>query len=154
MGGETSFPLFFPLIFLSVPLLSLSRTLYPELKEQLKELRKHLVESTNEMAPLKVWQMQGGRDFIFSLPLFSCIKTTVTTVIISFSPTIFHFLSLCVSDLSFQTAARILAAPSSDALSVMRDLSQNFPTKARYTHTHTHTHTEHKHIFLISLCSV
>uniref|UniRef100_A0A671YK67 UDP-glucose ceramide glucosyltransferase-like 1 n=1 Tax=Sparus aurata TaxID=8175 RepID=A0A671YK67_SPAAU len=36
------------------------KTLYPELKEQLKELRKHLVESTNEMAPLKVWEMQGG----------------------------------------------------------------------------------------------
>lgn len=35
------------------------RTIYPELKEQLKELRKHLIESTNEMAPLKVWQMQG-----------------------------------------------------------------------------------------------
>ncbi|KAM8834331.1 UDP-glucose:glycoprotein glucosyltransferase 1 isoform 1-T1 [Synchiropus picturatus] len=68
------------------------KTLYPELKEQLKELRKHLVESTNEMAPLKVWQMQ---------------------------------------DLSFQTAARILAAPSAEALNVMRDLSQNFPTKAR-----------------------
>ncbi|XP_016329532.1 UDP-glucose:glycoprotein glucosyltransferase 1-like [Sinocyclocheilus anshuiensis] len=68
------------------------KTIYPELKEQLKELRKHLIESTNEMAPLKVWQMQ---------------------------------------DLSFQTAARILAAPSVDALNVMRDLSQNFPTKAR-----------------------
>ncbi|KAG1934951.1 UDP-glucose:glycoprotein glucosyltransferase 1 isoform X1 [Pimephales promelas] len=68
------------------------KTIYPELKEQLKELRNHLVESTNEMAPLKVWQMQ---------------------------------------DLSFQTAARILAAPSVDALNVMKDLSQNFPTKAR-----------------------
>uniref|UniRef100_A0A8D3E7J9 UDP-glucose ceramide glucosyltransferase-like 1 n=1 Tax=Scophthalmus maximus TaxID=52904 RepID=A0A8D3E7J9_SCOMX len=68
------------------------KTLYPDIKEQLKELRKHLVESTNEMAPLKVWQMQ---------------------------------------DLSFQTAARILAAPAVEALSVMRDLSQNFPTKAR-----------------------
>ncbi|XP_028995907.1 UDP-glucose:glycoprotein glucosyltransferase 1 isoform X2 [Betta splendens] len=68
------------------------KALYPELKEQLKELRKHLVESTNEMAPLKVWQMQ---------------------------------------DLSFQTAARILAAPAVDALNVMKDLSQNFPTKAR-----------------------
>ncbi|XP_068608113.1 UDP-glucose:glycoprotein glucosyltransferase 1 [Brachionichthys hirsutus] len=67
------------------------KTLYPELKEQLKELRKHLVESTNEMAPLKVWQMQ---------------------------------------DLSFQTAARILSAPPVDALNVMKDLSQNFPTKA------------------------
>lgn len=34
-------------------------------------------------------------------------------------------------DLSFQTAARILAAPAVDALNVMKDLSQNFPTKAR-----------------------
>ncbi|CAH2246338.1 UDP-glucose:glyco glucosyltransferase 1 isoform X2 [Pelobates cultripes] len=68
------------------------RQIYPELKEQLKELRKHLVESTNEMSPLKVWELQ---------------------------------------DLSFQTAARILAAPSSEALLVLKDLSQNFPTKAR-----------------------
>ncbi|XP_069752683.1 UDP-glucose:glycoprotein glucosyltransferase 1 isoform X2 [Narcine bancroftii] len=68
------------------------KQLYPEIKEHLKELRKHLIESTNEMAPLKVWQLQ---------------------------------------DLSFQTAARILAAPTDDALMVMRDLSQNFPTKAR-----------------------
>lgn len=35
-------------------------------------------------------------------------------------------------DLSFQTAARILAAPAVEALNVMKDLSQNFPTKARY----------------------
>lgn len=34
------------------------------------------------------------------------------------------------TDLSFQTAARILAASSVDALYVMRDLSQNFPTEA------------------------
>ncbi|XP_060690892.1 UDP-glucose:glycoprotein glucosyltransferase 1 isoform X2 [Hemiscyllium ocellatum] len=68
------------------------KQLYPEIKEQLQELRKHLIESTNEMAPLKVWQLQ---------------------------------------DLSFQAAARILAAPTDDALMVMRDLSQNFPTKAR-----------------------
>uniref|UniRef100_A0A5F9C6B1 UDP-glucose:glycoprotein glucosyltransferase 1 n=1 Tax=Oryctolagus cuniculus TaxID=9986 RepID=A0A5F9C6B1_RABIT len=68
------------------------RDLHPDLSGQLKELRKHLVESTNEMAPLKVWQLQ---------------------------------------DLSFQTAARILAAPVELALVVMKDLSQNFPTKAR-----------------------
>ncbi|XP_040835082.1 UDP-glucose:glycoprotein glucosyltransferase 1 isoform X2 [Ochotona curzoniae] len=68
------------------------RDLHPDLSVQLKELRKHLVESTNEMAPLKVWQLQ---------------------------------------DLSFQTAARILAAPVELALVVMKDLSQNFPTKAR-----------------------
>ncbi|GCB68837.1 hypothetical protein scyTo_0013882 [Scyliorhinus torazame] len=76
----------------SVCIKQTGRQLYPEIQEQLKELRKHLVESTNEMAPLKVWQLQ---------------------------------------DLSFQTAARILAAPTNDALMVMRDLSQNFPTKAR-----------------------
>uniref|UniRef100_A0A2K6P8Y8 UDP-glucose ceramide glucosyltransferase-like 1 n=2 Tax=Rhinopithecus roxellana TaxID=61622 RepID=A0A2K6P8Y8_RHIRO len=68
------------------------RDLHPDLEGQLKELRKHLVESTNEMAPLKVWQLQ---------------------------------------DLSFQTAARILASPVELALVVMKDLSQNFPTKAR-----------------------
>ncbi|XP_038608579.1 UDP-glucose:glycoprotein glucosyltransferase 1 [Tachyglossus aculeatus] len=68
------------------------RQLHPDLKDQLKELRKHLVESTNEMAPLKVWQLQ---------------------------------------DLSFQTAARILTAPPEIALVVLKDLSQNFPTKAR-----------------------
>ncbi|OWJ99915.1 hypothetical protein Celaphus_00015675, partial [Cervus elaphus hippelaphus] len=67
------------------------RDLHPDLKGQLKELRKHLVESTNEMAPLKVWQLQ---------------------------------------DLSFQAAARILAAPVELALVIMKDLSQNFPTKA------------------------
>ncbi|KAL8187543.1 UNVERIFIED_CONTAM: UDP-glucose:glycoprotein glucosyltransferase 1, partial [Gekko kuhli] len=68
------------------------RQLYPTLQEELKEFRKYLVESTNEMAPLKVWQLQ---------------------------------------DLSFQTAARILTVPTVDTLMVMKDLSQNFPTKAR-----------------------
>ncbi|XP_017278228.1 UDP-glucose:glycoprotein glucosyltransferase 2 isoform X3 [Kryptolebias marmoratus] len=65
---------------------------HPELQEQLGELRKHLLESTNDMAPLKVWEMQ---------------------------------------DLSFQAAARIMSVPKFDALKVMRDLSQNFPSKAR-----------------------
>ncbi|XP_041856993.1 UDP-glucose:glycoprotein glucosyltransferase 2 isoform X2 [Melanotaenia boesemani] len=64
----------------------------PELQEQLGELRKHLLESIDEMAPLKVWEMQ---------------------------------------DLSFQAAARIMSVPKFDALKVMRDLSQNFPSKAR-----------------------
>ncbi|XP_078077778.1 UDP-glucose:glycoprotein glucosyltransferase 1 isoform X2 [Mustelus asterias] len=35
------------------------------------------------------------------------------------------------SDLSFQTATRIVSTPVHDALKSMRDLSQNFPTKAR-----------------------
>ncbi|XP_077583615.1 UDP-glucose:glycoprotein glucosyltransferase 2 [Stigmatopora nigra] len=65
---------------------------HPELQEQLGELRKHLMESTDNMAPLKVWELQ---------------------------------------DLSFQAAAQILSAPKFDALKIMRDLSQNFPSKAR-----------------------
>uniref|UniRef100_A0A674F3B3 UDP-glucose ceramide glucosyltransferase-like 1 n=1 Tax=Salmo trutta TaxID=8032 RepID=A0A674F3B3_SALTR len=65
---------------------------HPDLQEQLEELRKHLLESTNDMAPLKVWELQ---------------------------------------DLSFQAAARIMSVPTFDALKLMRDLSQNFPSKAR-----------------------
>uniref|UniRef100_A0A8C4QCE6 UDP-glucose ceramide glucosyltransferase-like 1 n=1 Tax=Eptatretus burgeri TaxID=7764 RepID=A0A8C4QCE6_EPTBU len=65
---------------------------HPELKDNLQELRTHLVESTNEMAPLKVWQLQ---------------------------------------DLSFQTAARVMSAPRGEGLRVLRDISQNFPNKAR-----------------------
>uniref|UniRef100_A0A3B4WND5 UDP-glucose ceramide glucosyltransferase-like 1 n=1 Tax=Seriola lalandi dorsalis TaxID=1841481 RepID=A0A3B4WND5_SERLL len=64
---------------------------HPDLEEQLVELRKHLLESTNDMAPLRVWEMQ---------------------------------------DLSFQAAARIMAVPKFDALKLMRDISQNFPSKA------------------------
>uniref|UniRef100_A0A8C7J6E3 UDP-glucose ceramide glucosyltransferase-like 1 n=1 Tax=Oncorhynchus kisutch TaxID=8019 RepID=A0A8C7J6E3_ONCKI len=63
---------------------------HPDLQEQLGELRKHLLESTNDMAPLKVWELQ---------------------------------------DLSFQAAARIMSVPTFDALKLMRDLSQNFPSK-------------------------
>uniref|UniRef100_A0A8C4IMM5 UDP-glucose ceramide glucosyltransferase-like 1 n=1 Tax=Dicentrarchus labrax TaxID=13489 RepID=A0A8C4IMM5_DICLA len=65
---------------------------HPEIQEQLTELRKHLLESTNDMVPLKVWEMQ---------------------------------------DLSFQAASRIMSVPKFDALKLMRDLSQNFPSKAR-----------------------
>ncbi|KAL0963881.1 hypothetical protein UPYG_G00314810 [Umbra pygmaea] len=65
---------------------------HPDLQKQLGELRKHLLESTNDMAPLKVWELQ---------------------------------------DLSFQAAASIMSVPRFDALKLMRDLSQNFPSKAR-----------------------
>uniref|UniRef100_A0A671VY28 UDP-glucose glycoprotein glucosyltransferase 2 n=1 Tax=Sparus aurata TaxID=8175 RepID=A0A671VY28_SPAAU len=39
---------------------------HPEIQEQLTDLRRHLLESTNDMAPLKVWEMQGIND-IFRL---------------------------------------------------------------------------------------
>ncbi|KAL6485212.1 hypothetical protein MHYP_G00072570 [Metynnis hypsauchen] len=65
---------------------------HPDLREQLGELKRHLLEGTNDMAPLKVWELQ---------------------------------------DLSFQAAARIMSVPKFDALKLMRDLSQNFPSRAR-----------------------
>lgn len=34
------------------------RHLYPDKRENLDKLRQHLLESSNEMAPLKVWQVQ------------------------------------------------------------------------------------------------
>uniref|UniRef100_A0A8C4YX64 UDP-glucose glycoprotein glucosyltransferase 2 n=1 Tax=Gadus morhua TaxID=8049 RepID=A0A8C4YX64_GADMO len=68
------------------------RKSHPELQGGLGELRKHLVESSDDMAPLKVWELQ---------------------------------------DLSFQAAAKILSVPKFDALKLMRDLSQDFPSKAR-----------------------
>uniref|UniRef100_A0A673L078 UDP-glucose ceramide glucosyltransferase-like 1 n=1 Tax=Sinocyclocheilus rhinocerous TaxID=307959 RepID=A0A673L078_9TELE len=67
---------------------------HPELQEELGELRKHLlVESTNDMTPLKVWELQ---------------------------------------DLSFQAASRIMTVPKFDSLKLMQELSQNFPSRARY----------------------
>lgn len=48
------------------------RQSHPHLEEELKELRKHLVESTNEMAPLKVWQLQGNLPLI-DLSLWSVL---------------------------------------------------------------------------------
>ncbi|KAL4635767.1 UDP-glucose:glycoprotein glucosyltransferase 2 [Arapaima gigas] len=65
---------------------------HPEMQDQLSDLQKHLLESSNDMAPLKVWEMQ---------------------------------------DLSFQAASRIMSASKFDSLKLMRDISQNFPIKAR-----------------------
>ncbi|XP_023698378.2 UDP-glucose:glycoprotein glucosyltransferase 2 isoform X1 [Paramormyrops kingsleyae] len=65
---------------------------HPELRSRLEDLQKHLLESSNDMAPLKVWELQ---------------------------------------DLSFQAASRIMSVPKFDSLKLMKDLSQNFPTKAR-----------------------
>ncbi|XP_069614135.1 UDP-glucose:glycoprotein glucosyltransferase 2 [Ranitomeya imitator] len=66
--------------------------MYPDLKDNLVEFRKHLIESTNEMEPLKVWELQ---------------------------------------DLSFQAASKVFSSPVYEALKVLRDMSQNFPIKAR-----------------------
>ena len=37
----------------------LSRELHPELNEKLSDLKQHLLDSTNDLVPLKVWQLQG-----------------------------------------------------------------------------------------------
>ena len=68
------------------------KELNPTFVDRLDELRKHLIESTFELAPLKAWQMQ---------------------------------------DLSLQAAQRIIDAESDDALSILEDLAQNYPIRAR-----------------------
>uniref|UniRef100_H2ZD88 UDP-glucose glycoprotein glucosyltransferase 2 n=1 Tax=Ciona savignyi TaxID=51511 RepID=H2ZD88_CIOSA len=70
---------------------TLSRN-HPDMSKGLADLRKYLMESTNEVQPMKIWQMQ---------------------------------------DLSFQAAARVLNAEKSDQLKVLKDVSQNFPTRVR-----------------------
>nr|XP_055070737.1 UDP-glucose:glycoprotein glucosyltransferase 2 isoform X1 [Misgurnus anguillicaudatus]XP_055070738.1 UDP-glucose:glycoprotein glucosyltransferase 2 isoform X1 [Misgurnus anguillicaudatus]XP_055070739.1 UDP-glucose:glycoprotein glucosyltransferase 2 isoform X1 [Misgurnus anguillicaudatus]XP_055070740.1 UDP-glucose:glycoprotein glucosyltransferase 2 isoform X1 [Misgurnus anguillicaudatus] len=51
---------------------------HPELKEELGELRKHLLESTNDMTPLKVWELQDlsfqAASRIISAPKFDSLK--------------------------------------------------------------------------------
>ena len=42
-------------------LLPAVRKSHPELHVPLGELRKHLVESSDDMAPLKVWELQGDK---------------------------------------------------------------------------------------------
>lgn len=54
------------------------RELHPSLEEQLKEFRKYLVESTNEMAPLKVWQLQGNGNSELTVSIFCVIKNCRT----------------------------------------------------------------------------
>ncbi|XP_057192327.1 UDP-glucose:glycoprotein glucosyltransferase 2 isoform X1 [Triplophysa rosa] len=50
----------------------------PELQEELGELRKHLLESTNDMTPLKVWELQDlsfqAASRILSVPKFDSLK--------------------------------------------------------------------------------
>ncbi|KAM5311040.1 UDP-glucose:glycoprotein glucosyltransferase 2 [Glossophaga mutica] len=65
---------------------------YSDLRANLTAFQKYLIESSKEMTPLKVWELQ---------------------------------------DLSFQAASQIMAAPVYDALKLMKDISQNFPIKAR-----------------------
>ncbi|XP_043850878.1 UDP-glucose:glycoprotein glucosyltransferase 2 [Dromiciops gliroides] len=68
------------------------KEIHPDLRDNLKEFRKHLIESSKELVPLKVWELQ---------------------------------------DLSFQAASQIMSAPVYNAIKLMRDISQNFPMKAR-----------------------
>uniref|UniRef100_A0A671PJF0 UDP-glucose:glycoprotein glucosyltransferase 2-like n=1 Tax=Sinocyclocheilus anshuiensis TaxID=1608454 RepID=A0A671PJF0_9TELE len=55
-----------------------SRKSHPELQEELGELRKHLLESTNDMTPLKVWELQDlsfqAASRIMTVPKFDSLK--------------------------------------------------------------------------------
>ncbi|XP_077339156.1 UDP-glucose:glycoprotein glucosyltransferase 2 isoform X3 [Lithobates pipiens] len=52
--------------------------MYPDLKNNLVEFRKHLIESTNEMLPLKVWELQDlsfqAASKISSTPPYEALK--------------------------------------------------------------------------------
>lgn len=39
--------------------------MHPDLKNNLIEFKKHLIETTNNMEPLKVWEMQGMYCILF-----------------------------------------------------------------------------------------
>ncbi|XP_067300006.1 UDP-glucose:glycoprotein glucosyltransferase 2 isoform X2 [Pseudorasbora parva] len=51
---------------------------HPELQEELGELRKHLLESTNDMTPLKVWELQDlsfqAASRVMTVPKFDSLK--------------------------------------------------------------------------------
>nr|XP_034354958.1 UDP-glucose:glycoprotein glucosyltransferase 2 isoform X2 [Arvicanthis niloticus] len=68
------------------------KEIYSDLKDNLTVFQKYLIESSKEMTPLKVWELQ---------------------------------------DLSFQAASQIVSTPVYDAIKLMKDISQNFPVKAR-----------------------
>uniref|UniRef100_K7F5W8 UDP-glucose ceramide glucosyltransferase-like 1 n=1 Tax=Pelodiscus sinensis TaxID=13735 RepID=K7F5W8_PELSI len=54
------------------------KQMYPDLKDNLKEFRKHLIESANNLEPLKVWELQDlsfqAASQIFSTPVYNVLK--------------------------------------------------------------------------------
>lgn len=68
------------------------KKLYPDKLNELDKLQNHLLDTSDEISALKVWQFQ---------------------------------------ELSHQAAQRILSSPSTDAINVLTDISQNFPMQAK-----------------------
>uniref|UniRef100_A0A3Q2R1V2 UDP-glucose glycoprotein glucosyltransferase 2 n=1 Tax=Fundulus heteroclitus TaxID=8078 RepID=A0A3Q2R1V2_FUNHE len=81
-----------------------------------KVLSEKAEEGTIHFPPLLVQQPSSQR-------LFSSLSAFVSSI--------YCFVLPSPPDLSFQAAARIMSVPKFDALKVMRDLSQNFPSRAR-----------------------
>ncbi|GAB0179271.1 UDP-glucose:glycoprotein glucosyltransferase 2 [Grus japonensis] len=54
------------------------KQMHPDLKNNLKEFRKHLIETTNNMEPLKVWELQDlsfqAAAQIMSTPVYDALK--------------------------------------------------------------------------------
>ncbi|XP_010279853.1 PREDICTED: UDP-glucose:glycoprotein glucosyltransferase 2-like [Phaethon lepturus] len=54
------------------------RQMHPDLKNNLKEFKKHLIETTNNMEPLKVWELQDlsfqAAARIMSTPVYDALK--------------------------------------------------------------------------------
>ena len=54
--------------------------MYPELQTDLDSFRQHLLETSSEMTPLKVWQLQGECQEYYSNLLMFLICNLPTTV--------------------------------------------------------------------------
>ncbi|PIO06363.1 hypothetical protein AB205_0057030 [Aquarana catesbeiana] len=77
--------------------------MYPDLKNNLVEFRKHLIESTNEMLPLKVWELQGTFFLIFSNITGHLTSFYILTLLCCYLPNLklpckvtYQLLSLCL----------------------------------------------------------
>ncbi|XP_054718713.1 LOW QUALITY PROTEIN: UDP-glucose:glycoprotein glucosyltransferase 1-like [Uloborus diversus] len=68
------------------------KELHPSKKDELEQLKSHILDSAKEIPSLKVWELQ---------------------------------------ELSLQAAQRILDSPVEEALRIMKEIAQNFPTQAR-----------------------
>lgn len=95
------------------------RKLYPGLKENLEQFRKHLQESSQEMAALKVWQLQGiCCELCIELFSLQYLCKVLSYMLCNFSPVslsqylflqrYFYNCVLCLSTISFSTVQYFL----------------------------------------------
>uniref|UniRef100_A0A8C8SQ49 UDP-glucose ceramide glucosyltransferase-like 1 n=1 Tax=Pelusios castaneus TaxID=367368 RepID=A0A8C8SQ49_9SAUR len=83
------------------------KQMYPDLKDNLKELRKHLIQSTNNLEPLKIWELQG--IYLIYFAIFSTFPFKHFREILGIQPGEAHlFLNGLPIDLDFHDPFSIL----------------------------------------------